>query len=133
VQCWVVVLEVGIDPRDAVVESRALNLLRLALSDLHPRILHSADRYAIQLEVTADGFTEALSLAITRWSAASQPLEIGGGELVRAEVLTRSEFERELQAPELGSPIDADRRGQSWETIVPHGEELAAETPHDSD
>jgi diguanylate cyclase (GGDEF)-like protein len=97
---WVVLLEAAKPPFGAALDSACLYRLLETVSGVRPVVLYSADRYALQLQVVASSPTEALALALSRWSDAVQTLGTPVWELVRAEVMTRDELDLELELAE---------------------------------
>lgn len=59
--------------------------------------LHGPDRYALQLTTTASGPAEALVGVLSRWTDALSELKLPTWRLVRMEVLTPEELERDRQ------------------------------------
>jgi hypothetical protein len=57
--------------------------------------LHSSDRYALQVTATASGPVEALFGVLSSWSDALLELALPTWEVVRTEVLTPEELERD--------------------------------------
>ena len=60
----------------------------------------SADRYALQVTATGAGPMEALLAVVARWAEAAHHLGLPGSRLIRTEVCTPEELEREFEAPE---------------------------------
>lgn len=90
---WLVLLEA--ERAGGGIDGARLRQLLDTLADSAPSGLHSDDRYAVQIEVEAAGPPNAIAVAIRRWHAAHWDLDLPLGNLVRVEVLTRDEFERE--------------------------------------
>ncbi len=63
----------------------------------------------MQFRVVAPNPVWALSSAFSEWSDAVHRLGAPAWEMVRAEVLTRAEFEQDCQPNGLGNGVD-----QSW-------------------
>ena len=104
---WAVVVEVAAEG-DKRVGLATVEALMQAVRDCRPAALFSEDRYAFQLWVDSEGPAEALLTAVSRWREATRVLEVGGYELVRAEVLTPSEFIRDIECSE------TTRAAQEW-------------------
>lgn len=128
---WVVLFEVDRragDPMDVAVARSILD----AMADADPSGLHSPDRVAFQAWVRATTASGALESATARWLAATRRWNVRGWEVVRAEVLTPEEFQRDCEEPDVpvqtGTPL-----GQS-ETTRPNAqeEELLRRAFHDS-
>jgi PAS domain S-box-containing protein/diguanylate cyclase (GGDEF)-like protein len=71
----------------------------------HPAALHSAERCAVRLDVKARSGAEALSWAIVQWQQAAADLGLPEWAIVRAEVLTPEEFQRDLQDADAGALV----------------------------
>lgn len=113
---WVVLLEAAGDSHAPVVDLRELEGLVHEVAEMAPVALHRDDRYALQLSVAAPGPVEALSSAIGRWAEAVQSLCLPPWALVRLEVISSIEHQREC-SPESGlgddwaeEELDADDR-----------------------
>lgn len=111
---WVVVIEAELADSEESVEVGQLRHLLEYLPGLKPVGLHSAKRIAVQVHVEAGGEVEALSLALTNVRAALAQVHLGHLRIIRAEVLTWEEFERDCRvaggeepAPR-GAPGDGD-------------------------
>lgn len=101
---WLVLLEaerVG-DVDD--IDAADLRRLVTALADPAPGALHTAERYAVQLQVDALEASDAVRVAVERWEIALRRVGLPRWDLVRLEALTRAEFDQEfLACDELGS------------------------------
>lgn len=89
---WVVVLETP-----SRISDSALHRLVQLLAKLDAVALHCAERYAIQMEVSAGGCAEALFVASARLQSALAALHEQPAEIVRADVLSGAEFESECR------------------------------------
>ena len=89
---WVVVLEAATG-----VDDRSLHQMLQVLADVQGVALHCPDRYAVQTEVAAGGQAEALFVALCRWRSALAAAGQPATEVVRAEVLSREEFESDCR------------------------------------
>lgn len=89
---WVVVLEAA----DRISESSLQRLLHI-LSDVEAVALHCPERYAVQVKVCAGGHAQALFVAAARWHSALAVVGQPRRYVVRAEVLSLEEFERECR------------------------------------
>ena len=96
---WVVVLEVVDDgpsgPAGAGQELAEVERLLGYLADGDPAVLIGPGRWALQLRLVAEGPAEAVRRATAIWRDAVDRLGTVGGELVRAEVVTGAEHERD--------------------------------------
>ncbi len=97
---WVVLLEVDGSAGDEMDVTVARSILD-AIADDHPAALHSPNRVALQAGVHATTPTEALEVATARWAAAARQWDVRGWDVVRAEVLTPEEFERDCEEPDV--------------------------------
>ena len=95
-QEWVAFVEGVCVP--AAFDYPALRRLLHAVRDCSPVALHTPDCCGLQLRVSADGPADALSLALRRWHAAVDDLGDLHWNVVRAEVVTVEQFERECEA-----------------------------------
>ena len=96
---WVVLLEADGAGR-AVIDPDALDRLSEHVGDCRPRILRSADRYALQLLLTAPSALDAHAAALDRWNRALSAIGAPSWPVVRTEVMTLLEFEAECRAAE---------------------------------
>lgn len=92
---WFVLLEADRGCEGEEFDASDLRKLLAALPDPPPGALHSGDRYALQLEVEAPGPSEAVVLAVRGLDEALKEVSLPRWGLVRAEALTRDEFEHE--------------------------------------
>lgn len=120
---WVVLLEAAPDAGHGPIDGDDLRRLRQALCGSYGGFLLCRDRYALHVAATAASALEALAIVIARWSEAVRQLQLPAWELLRTEVCTRKEFEREFeradgaeigfQAPERdGAPKEHDEIGR---------------------
>ena len=94
---WIVLLEAAPSDEASLIDvGTARDILR-AMGDEHAVALQAPDRIAIQVEVRAAGMALALSAALARWRLALLKFVPKGWNLVRAEVLTPEELEREYE------------------------------------
>lgn len=115
---WVVLVEAAANGAGAVVEPDDVGrLLEVLDPGLNGGALHSPDRYALQLTTTAGSPGEALIDVLVRWADAVRKLGLPTWEVVRTEVLTPEELERDQKShlrdatPYGASPGTADRGG----------------------
>jgi len=95
---WVVVLEAYDEGGVAAIDVAALQRLMHELTDSRPASLYDPHRYALQVRLVGGTPAEALFVAVSRWLSAVQVLGLPEWPLCRAEVLTSSEFDRDLEA-----------------------------------
>lgn len=110
---WIVLVEVAGVGVSGGVDSNDMMRLRAALDrDCGGGgcgALHCSDRYALQVATTASGPVEALAGVLSSWSDALLELQLPTWEVVRTEVLTPEELERD-QRSGLRSDISAGSR-----------------------
>lgn len=94
---WIVILEVDEDPPGSLGLDDFERLFA-QVTESQATLLRSADRYALQLLVAADTCADALNRALCRWRDAIAAAAVPEAPVVRAEVLTLIEFERECAA-----------------------------------
>jgi diguanylate cyclase (GGDEF)-like protein len=94
---WIVLLEAAKAQSRVEMDGETLALLLEMLADARPVALHSADRYAVQVAVTAAGCQEALGSACARWLDAVRALGAPEWEIVRADVMTKAELDLEIE------------------------------------
>ena len=95
---WFVLLEAVGDPASGTIDAGALGKLLGAVDpDPAAGALHRADRYALQVTATGSNPAEALSSTLSRWADVVRQLELPAWEVVRAEVLTPEELDRDLE------------------------------------
>ena len=100
---WVVLLEATGDARDGPINARDVHSLHGALNaGLYGGCLHSADRYALQVRTTGTPPVEALFDVLARWADAVGQLGLPAWKLVRVEVFTPEELEREFEKADDG-------------------------------
>lgn len=96
-QRWIVVLEV-VENQDAPIGLHELDRLLVSLDGVEPTALHGRDRYLLQLQVAAHNCRDALDEALSYWNKALTAAGIPNSDVVRVEVLTHGEFQRECQS-----------------------------------
>lgn len=98
---WVVLLEAaGEMTAGTAVDPSTLGRIVAPWASPAPVTLYSADRYALQLKVSAETPHAALASAMGLWQDALRRTALPDWELVRAEVVTPEELEHELRAAE---------------------------------
>lgn len=102
---WVVVVEAEAVEGEGAVDLGRLRRLLESLPDLDPIALHSAERVAVQLHIGALGEVEALALALADLRAALPSAGLSEFQVIRAEVMTREEFERECRVAYAGDAV----------------------------
>ena len=94
---WVVVLEAEPTNGEEVVEISRLQRLLEHIPGVDPVALHSAERVAVQVHIAASDEVEALRLATAELRAGLCVVGLWDLQVVRAEVLTREEHERDCR------------------------------------
>ena len=105
---WVVVLEMAKPAHLDAIDLDSIKQALIEVADAQPAVLVAADRYAMQLNVVADGPAEALLVALARCRDVTGRLCIPPWDLVRADVQTRAEFEHECNDPALSRLLHFD-------------------------
>lgn len=95
---WVVLLEAAGDAAFGSIDAGELNTLHETLEPGHRGgVLHSPDRYALQVTAMGASPIEALLDVAVRWADAVRRLGLPAWKLVRTEVFTPEDLERELE------------------------------------
>lgn len=92
-----VVLEAAGEPGQRRVDVDQLSALMDLLADARPIALYAADRYALQVSIGAASPADALRTAVARWVESAMTIGLAPWELVRAEVISAPEHERDMQ------------------------------------
>jgi diguanylate cyclase (GGDEF)-like protein/PAS domain S-box-containing protein len=93
---WIVLVEAVSHPPAAPIDWTSLRLLLEAV-EAHPGALHTPDRCAVRLDIAAVDAEDAVTIALTRWRRMLASLELPYWPVVRAEVLSPEEFDRDAQ------------------------------------
>jgi GGDEF domain-containing protein len=115
---WAVLLEVADEQGDATIDPESLRQLVRAWPGPTPTSLYSPSRYALQVTVRATDPPAALAIAMSRWGDARRRCGLPAWDLVRAEVLTPTEFERELEAEDRAARTTGARSEPASERSV---------------
>jgi hypothetical protein len=110
---WVVVLEAACG-----IDDWSLHQMLEVLSDSQAVALHSPDRYAIKLEIAARAYADALFVASERWRSAHGAVRQPLSEVVRAEVVSQQEFERECQMASGDAALSLDDPAEAAERLL---------------
>ena len=94
---WVVVLEAQPDSGEGPIGVSQLRRLLEHLPGVEPIALHGAERVALQVHVDAPDEVEALRLALAGLRGGLLRVELCDLKVVRAEVLTWEEFEKDCR------------------------------------
>ena len=99
---WVVILEVV--PAMPLDDGDVQRLL-CELEEFDPLGIRCDERYALQLRVLGRQPEEAVTTAIRRWRQATERLLLGAGTVVRSEVMTAGELQRDIKATDDGDQL----------------------------
>lgn len=94
---WVVLLEATEDAAQPLSAAQVQSLLRAIDLGRSGGAIRSGDRYALQVTATGAGPVEALLAAVARWTTAARDLDLPPSRLIRTEVCTPEESEREVE------------------------------------
>ena len=92
---WVVLLEAIPTSSSAELDQTTLYRLLEAVKDAEPVALHAPDRYAVQLNLRAEEPGDALCSALSWWKGATAAVGAHPWQVVRAEVMTKTELDHE--------------------------------------
>jgi hypothetical protein len=95
---WFVMLELAADEDAMLLDRGTSALIGRALEGAMTGSLHSSGRVAIQLRVMESDIDRAFAAALRQWQESAHSLLPSGWHVVRGEILTAAEFERELDA-----------------------------------
>lgn len=118
---WIVLLEAVKMPYSGEIDQHTLSSLLQAVGHAQPVGLRSPDRYAVQLHVSAEGPLDAVSSALSEWSAALASLGVAPWELVRADAMTETELADELALAGNADVFTSSRDealGAAFDTVV---------------
>lgn len=117
---WAVLLEMADERGGSTIDPESLRRLVGAWPGPAPTWLYSPVRYALQVTVRATDPPAALAIAMSRWAEARCRSCMPVWDVVRAEVLTPAELERELAAEEQAT-------GATDALLPPASEHVAAD------
>ena len=95
---WVVLLEAADEEGRTPIDVASFSRLIDSLVEVTPTTLFSPGRYAVQFSVVAASAPLALSSALWNWAKAVRGAGLPDWELVRAELITPEELERDIRA-----------------------------------
>ena len=96
---WVVLVEAEGDPAREAIDADAVRRLVRALDPgSQGGALHCPERYAVQLTAAGASPIDALTEVVSRWATAVRQLDLPAWKLVRAEVFTLAELERQFDS-----------------------------------
>ena len=116
------VIEADLASSQRPVDLGQVRRLLEKLPNLAPIALHCAERIAVQVHLDAGGEVEALSLALENVRTALAQVNLGHLRVIRAEVLTWEEFERDCQMA--GQGRFTERQAQEGLGALRAGEQL---------
>ena len=119
---WVVVVEAEPTSEMQAVEEWRLRRLLLHMPGIMPIGLHGGDRVAVQVHIDATDEVAALGLALTGLRAALPKVGLRELPVVRAEVITKEEFDRDCEltyGDGLGSQTVASGQAPELPTRAP--------------
>ncbi len=108
---WVVLLEAVDEEGNTPIDAASFSRLIDSWVEETPTSLFSPGRYAIQVCIEAASPPSALSAALWHWTNALRRAGLPDWELVRAELLTPEELEREIQLSECAPAGDGAQLG----------------------
>jgi diguanylate cyclase (GGDEF)-like protein len=129
-QEWVVLLEVADDDGNGIDEAGFARLID-SWTAAAPATLYSPSRYALQVSVEAPSPTVALSSALLRWQDALRDSGLPEWALVRAELVTPQELEREIVAGELEGIVAAPAPPRTDRPSIAAEDDLLRRALHD--
>lgn len=129
-QEWVVLLEAVSDEGDRIDRAGFARLVD-SWTEAAPTMLYSPSRYALQVSLQAATPAVALSAALLRWKDALRHSGLPEWRLVRAELVTPQELEREIVAGELDGFVDAPARQRTDRPSVAAEDDLLRRALHD--
>lgn len=108
---WVVLLEATGDVADPLSAGEVRRLQEALDVERSGGAIRSGERYALQVTAAGNGPVDALLDVVARWSAAARRLGLPPSRLVRTEVCTPEELDREFEESDRGwFPQQASRR-----------------------
>jgi diguanylate cyclase (GGDEF)-like protein len=128
---WIVMLEAAGEPGGPGMDRHTFRRLLALWPSPAPTTLYSPDRYALQLPVFAADASSALSSAMSSWAEALHRAEVPKWDLVRAEVLTPAELERDLEAAEAADGAGDGHPPGFLRTEAALGDDLLRRALHD--
>lgn len=129
-QEWVVLLEVADDDGEGI-DRASFGRLIDSWTEAAPTTLYSPSRYALQVSVQATSPAVALSAVLLRWKDALRHSGLPEWKLVRAELVTPQELEREIVAGELEGLVEPTARQPKERPSVAAEDDLLRRALHD--
>lgn len=97
---WVVLLEATVSAAEPLSTAQVRNLQEALDPERSGGAIRSGDRYALQVTSTGAGPVDALLAVVARWAAAARALCLPPSRLIRTEVCTPEELDREFEESE---------------------------------
>jgi hypothetical protein len=94
---WVVILEAAPAVEASLIDIGTVRAVLRAMGDEDGVALHAADRMAVQVRIDGGDVALALSAALARWERLARKCVPPGWDVVRAEVLTPDELQKEFE------------------------------------
>jgi diguanylate cyclase (GGDEF)-like protein len=129
-QEWVVLLEVADEDGEGIDRATFARLADF-WTDARANALYSPSRYALQVSVQAPNPAGALSAALLRWQDALRHSGLPEWKLVRAELVTPQELERQIVAGELEGDVGAPAPRHTDRPSVAAEDDLLRRALHD--
>lgn len=105
---WIVLLEAADERGRSTIDAPSFRRLVSSWPGPGPTALYSPNRYALQVPVRAFNPPSALSSAMWLWKDVLRRTGLPDWQLVRAEIVTPDELERELLTAEAAAAADAE-------------------------
>ncbi|HVL05589.1 MAG TPA: PAS domain S-box protein [Acidimicrobiales bacterium] len=99
---WVVLLEATADVTEPLSAGEVRRLQEALDVERSGGAIRSGERYALQVTAAGNGPVEALLDVVARWSAAARGLGLPPSRLIRTEVCTPDELDREFEESDRG-------------------------------
>lgn len=97
---WVVLLEATVSAAEPLSAAQVRNLQDALDPERSGGAIRSGDRYALQVTSAGAGPVDALLAVVARWAAAARELRLPPSRLIRTEVCTPEELDREFEESE---------------------------------
>ena len=128
---WMVLIEAADDQTEARMDAAAFRRMMTSWGGPPPTGLYSPSRYALQVSVKASDPQSALVAAVGHWAAARRRAGVPDWPLVRAEIVTPDEFERDLLSADPGAADPDTATAAPASPCDPAGEDLLRRALHD--
>lgn len=128
---WIVLLEASDERGRSTIDASSFRRLVSSWPGPGPTALYSPNRYALQVPVRAFNPPSALSSAMWLWKDVLRRTGLPDWQLVRAEIVTPDELERELLTAEAAAG-DAEDPAETRSTHEEVADELLRRALHDT-